>query len=94
METLDRLYQNLQILFWESLDLISAYLLQIEIWLRQPLYHAGLSFKLQIICLICLCLILVLLAMRAFGGLIRAAMLIVVAALFVHLVTTQVHFFS
>jgi hypothetical protein len=94
METLDRLYQNLLILFWQSVDVINTYLLQFEIWLRQPMGHVGLSSKIQVVCLICLCFMLFLLALRAFGGIVRAVVMIFVAALVVHLVTTQVHWFT
>jgi hypothetical protein len=66
-------------------NVIVAGIVAIELWLRAELGHFGLPPNVQTIILIALALLLILGSLRLFGGLVRAAVVLVLILIAIHI---------
>jgi hypothetical protein len=65
-------------------DLILAGIVAVELWLRAQLSLLGLPPAIQTVLLIALAVVLILAALRLFGGLIRVALVLVLLLIIIH----------
>lgn len=72
-------------------NVIVGGIIAIELWLRQQLGMAGVPEMIQTVILIVLAIVLILAALRLFGGLIRVAVVIVLALIAIHILMPVLH---
>ena len=65
-------------------DLVLAGIVAIEVWLRAQLTQAGVPPPIQTALLIALAVLLILAALRLFGGLIRVAVILILLLIAIH----------
>nr|WP_294507888.1 hypothetical protein [uncultured Rhodopila sp.] len=67
-------------------NLIVAGLVAVELWVRGQLAAAGMAPSLQTVVMVSLAALLILAALRLFGGLIRAIVILVLILIAIHIV--------
>lgn len=72
-------------------DLIVAGIMAIELWLRAQLSQLGISQPIQTVILLAVAVVLIVAALRLFGGLIRVALVLVLILIAIHVVMPLVH---
>ncbi|WP_428487623.1 hypothetical protein [Rhodopila sp.] len=65
-------------------ELVLAGILAIELWLRAQLSQLGVSPPIQTVLLIALAVLLIVAALRLFGGLIRVAVILILLLVVIH----------
>lgn len=66
-------------------DLVTAAIVAIELWLRSELQQFGLPRSIQTVILVALAVLLIVGALRLFGGLIRVAVVLVLLLIAIHI---------
>ena len=72
-------------------DIIVGAIVAIELWLRTQLGTLGLAPQLQTAVLVVLAILLIVAALRLFGGLVRIAVILVLALIAVHILMPVLH---
>lgn len=72
-------------------DLIVAGIVTIELWLRDELTQLGISRTPQTVILLALAAVLIVSALRLFGGLIRVAVVLVLVLIGIHILMPLMH---
>jgi hypothetical protein len=85
MDDVNRVLDSLLQLVVGLGDLIVNAIVAIELWLRVQLGTMGLSPQIQTVILIALAVLLILGALRLFGGLVRIAVVLILALIAVHI---------
>jgi hypothetical protein len=80
----------LQLILWLG-NLIVAGIMAIESWLRAQLSQLGVSQPVQTVILLAVAVVLIVAALRLFGGLIRVAVVLVLILIAIHIVMPLVH---
>jgi len=91
MDKLTEALNNLLALVISLGNLIVEAIVAIELWLRAQLGTAGVPPAVQTIILVALALLLVVGAFRLFGGLVRVAVVIVLALIVIHILMPVLH---
>lgn len=65
-------------------DLVLAAIVAAELWLRGQLTALGVAPSMQVVLLVALAVVLILAALRLFGGLIRVAVVLVLLLIVIH----------
>ncbi len=84
MDSLNHAVETLLHLVVQAGNLIVAGIIAIELWLRGQLAALGLPPAIQTVLLIALAALLIVAALRLFGGLIRVAVILVVILIAIH----------
>jgi hypothetical protein len=66
-------------------DVIVGWIVILEMWLRAQLMHFGVAPQLQTVILLALAVVLILGALKLFGGLIRVAVVLVLILIAIHI---------
>jgi hypothetical protein len=66
-------------------DLIVGWIVLLEMWLRDQLTHFGVAPQIQTLILLVLAVVLIVGALRLFGGLIRVAVVLVLLLIAIHI---------
>jgi hypothetical protein len=66
-------------------DLIVGWIVLLEMWLRGQLTHFGVDPQIQTVILLVLAVVLIVGALRLFGGLIRVAVVLVLLLIAIHI---------
>jgi len=72
-------------------NIIVDAIVSIELWMRTQLTTMGLSPQLQTVVLVVLAIVLIVAALRLFGGLVRIAVILVLALIAVHILMPVLH---
>lgn len=86
MDSFTHVIKSLLQLLIQVGNLIVAGIVIIEVWMRDRLTVIGLSHNIQTVILVVLAAVLIIGALRLFGGLIRAAVYLVLILIAIHLV--------
>jgi hypothetical protein len=91
MDDVNRLLNGLLQLVIALGDLIVGGIVAIELWLRGQLGQLGLAPQLQTAILVAIAVLLIVAALRFFGGLVRIAVVIVLALIAIHILLPVLH---
>jgi hypothetical protein len=91
MDNVNRVLNSLLQLVIGLGDLIVGGILAIEEWMRGQLATLGVSPQIQTVILVVLAVVLILAALRLFGGLIRIAVVLVLALIAIHILMPVLH---
>ncbi len=84
MDSLNHAVEVLLHLVIQAGNLIVAGIIAIELWMRAQLATLGLPPDIQTVLLVALAVLLIVAALRLFGGLIRVAVVLVVVLIAIH----------
>jgi hypothetical protein len=91
MDDVRRVLNSLLDLVFRLGDIIVTGIIAIEFWLRSQLGLLGVPAPFQTIILIALAVVLIVLALRLFGGLIRIAIILILALIAIHILMPVLH---
>jgi hypothetical protein len=91
MDNVNRVLNSLLQLVIGLGNLIVGAIVAIEEWMRGQLATLGISQQIQTVILIALAVVLILAALRLFGGLIRIAVILVLALIAIHILMPVLH---